>query len=92
MRRSLILLTAPALIVMMTGSGTLAAGNGTTKPATQVKAHKKTISAICPVTGTRIPDISKAPAKSVYKGKTYYFCCTGCKALFDKNPKRYVKQ
>ena len=43
--------------------------------------------------GTKIPDVSKAPGgKSVYKGKTYYFCCPGCKPLFDKNPEKYIKK
>lgn len=27
--------------------------------------------------------------KSVYKGKTYYFCAPGCKAIFDENPEKY---
>ncbi len=29
--------------------------------------------------------------KSPYNGATYYFCCTGCKGTFDKNPKKFVK-
>lgn len=29
-------------------------------------------------------------AKSEYKGETYYFCCTGCKAKFDQTPEQYV--
>lgn len=32
-----------------------------------------------------------APAKSEYKGKTYYFCAAGCKKAFDKDPQKYVK-
>jgi YHS domain-containing protein len=52
--------------------------------------NKKVISAICPVSGAYIPDVSKAP-KSVYKGKTYYFCCDSCKSTFDKNPEKYIK-
>jgi len=36
-------------------------------------------------------DPKSAVAKSVYKGQTYYFCATGCKAAFDKNPERYLK-
>ena len=56
-------------------------------------AKKTTTSAIkCPVTGEKIADPAKAPGgKSVYKGKTYYFCCAGCKPKFDKNPAKYVK-
>jgi YHS domain-containing protein len=35
-------------------------------------------------------DEKTAPAKSEYKGKTYYFCAPGCKKEFDKNPEKYV--
>ena len=54
------------------------------------KKAKPVTSAVCPVMGNKIPDITKAAGKSVYKGKTYYFCCPACKPLFDKNPKKYV--
>jgi YHS domain-containing protein len=49
------------------------------------------VSAVCPVLHTKISDVSKAAGKSVYKGKTYYFCCADCKAAFDKNPEKYIK-
>jgi P-type Cu+ transporter len=35
-------------------------------------------------------DPKTAPAKSEYKGKTYYFCSSGCKKDFDKNPEKYI--
>ncbi|MFX1475366.1 MAG: heavy metal translocating P-type ATPase metal-binding domain-containing protein [Promethearchaeota archaeon] len=25
-----------------------------------------------------------------YKGQTYYFCCPGCKARFEKDPEKYL--
>jgi Cu+-exporting ATPase len=28
--------------------------------------------------------------KSVHEGKTFYFCSSGCKATFDKDPHRYA--
>lgn len=69
------------------------AGNGKTcKCCAAMKAAKKTVSAICPVMGTKIPNVTKASGKSVYKGKTYYFCCAGCKPAFDKNPEKYIKK
>ncbi len=37
-------------------------------------------------------DPRTAPAKAEYKGKIYYFCAPGCKAAFEKNPERYVKE
>jgi YHS domain-containing protein len=35
-------------------------------------------------------DEKTAKFKSVYKGKTYYFCAPGCKATFDENPEKYL--
>lgn len=55
-------------------------------------APKKVVSAVCPVMGNKIPNVTKAAGKSVYKGKTYYFCCSGCKPLFDKNPAKYIRK
>lgn len=36
-------------------------------------------------------DPAKAAGSSEYKGKTYYFCSTDCKAQFDANPGQYVR-
>jgi len=36
-------------------------------------------------------DPEKAPAKTEYKGKTYYFCAPGCKVAFEKDPEKYLK-
>jgi YHS domain-containing protein len=30
-------------------------------------------------------------AKSEYEGKTYYFCCDGCKGAFDKSPDYHIE-
>lgn len=45
---------------------------------------------ICPVTGDKIASVKDAVGQSIYKGKTYYFCCEGCKPRFDKTPATYV--
>ena len=31
-----------------------------------------------------------AAGKSEYRGQTYYFCSTGCKKAFDKEPEKYA--
>ena len=46
---------------------------------------------ICPVTGSTIDSVADAAGSSVYKGKKYYFCCSGCKPQFDKDPSKFVK-
>ncbi len=42
-----------------------------------------------PVCGMEV-DPKSAAGTSVYHGQTYYFCSTGCKAAFDKDPARYA--
>jgi len=32
-----------------------------------------------------------AAASIVYKGQTYYFCSPICKAMFEREPEKYVK-
>ena len=63
--------------------------------ARMLKKHKQTKvegdEVTCPVMGTKI-DKSQAVDKAEYKGKTYYFCCNGCKPAFMENPEKYVKQ
>lgn len=33
----------------------------------------------------------KAVYRSEYRGKTYYFCSSGCKAAFDTQPEKYAE-
>lgn len=42
-----------------------------------------------PVCGMEV-DPEEAPAKTEYKGETYYFCCPPCKESFEKEPEKYV--
>jgi YHS domain-containing protein len=43
-----------------------------------------------PICGMTV-DEKTAKLKSNYNGTTYYFCAPSCKAVFDKNPAKYVK-
>ncbi len=60
-------------------------------PASKVKPAAKPAALVCPVTGEKIASVKDAAGSSVYKGKTYYFCCSSCKPSFDKDPQKYVK-
>ena len=42
-----------------------------------------------PVCGMQV-DEKKAGASTAYKGTTYYFCATACKATFEKSPEKYI--
>jgi YHS domain-containing protein len=44
-----------------------------------------------PVCGMDV-DPTSAAGKSEYNGQTYYFCSTGCKRAFDKEPETYINQ
>jgi YHS domain-containing protein len=35
-------------------------------------------------------DEKTAKWKSIYKGRTYYFCAPGCKTAFDEEPEMYI--
>ncbi|MDT8781324.1 MAG: YHS domain-containing protein [Candidatus Bathyarchaeota archaeon] len=35
-------------------------------------------------------DEKTAKWKTIYQGKTYYFCAPGCKKEFESNPQEYV--
>lgn len=67
----------------------LAAGASVAAPKNKPADAK---SPICAVMQHEIGVVDADTPKSVYKGKTYYFCCAACKPTFDKNPEKYVKK
>jgi Cu+-exporting ATPase len=46
--------------------------------------------AVDPVCGMTV-DPQSAKERADYKGKTYYFCCAGCKTKFAADPEKYLK-
>lgn len=52
------------------------------------KIEKVVNVAKCPVCGMDV-DIEKAEQKVKYDGIVYYFCCSCCKTVFEKEPARY---
>ena len=59
-------------------------------PGHPAKAAAKRVALVCPVTGTKIASAAQAYNHETYKGKTYYFCCPGCKPAFDKDPGKVI--
>lgn len=37
-------------------------------------------------------DEEKTTETYEYEGKTYYFCCAGCKDTFSKDPEQFLKK
>jgi Cu+-exporting ATPase len=65
-----------------------------TAPATGVKEPgdaKVGDTAKCPVSGEEFTVEASSP-KAEHDGKTYYFCCGGCKKKFEADPAKYVKK
>jgi YHS domain-containing protein len=77
-----------ALVTLSLTAGTAFAQSAPPKPkpAASPKAPAKVK---CAVMGDEFVPNAKS-LKSSYKGKTYYFCCPGCKPEFDKNPAKYA--
>lgn len=44
-----------------------------------------------PVCGMQV-DPKQAAGTSEYQGKTWYFCCAGCKRKFEENPEQYANR
>ncbi len=43
----------------------------------------------CPVSGEEF-DVTATSPKAEHDGKTYYFCCSGCKKKFESNPAGFL--
>jgi YHS domain-containing protein len=58
-----------------------------TQPDGQAAPSSKEDKKLCPVCGMK----ADPAIKSVYKGKTYYFCMQDHKVTFDDSPEDFVK-
>ncbi|HVK05653.1 MAG TPA: YHS domain-containing protein [Armatimonadaceae bacterium] len=63
-------------------------------PAAAAAATKTAASALqCAVTGEEIASVADATGgKTVHNGKTYYFCCPGCKTKFDGDKAKFAAE
>ncbi len=58
---------------------------------TGIAQQKSDETVTCPVRG-EVMKKSEAKISTEYKGKTYYFCCPGCKEKFLKDPEKYAQK
>lgn len=93
--RKLCVMFILAVLVSQQGSPALAYGEHRHEPGdavTQASAKESSgVDAgnkICPVSGERIDEKSKATYE--YNGKIYNFCCPACIEEFKKNPQKYI--
>lgn len=92
----LVLFALPMIILMMSnfalacGCGCMGASCGSSNvSSSQVQQTEGKVQ--CPVMKNWFIPGDKTE-KAEYKGKTYFFCCAGCKTQFDKDPEKYVDE
>lgn len=86
-----VLIVAAIAIVLFGFSNSVSFAKNVPGHDHSMKTDKSVKLVKCPVMGSKI-DPAKAYSKTVYKGKTYYFCCAGCPDEFKKNPAKYLKK
>lgn len=64
------------------------AGSGAVKAPGDAKVGDTTK---CPVSGEEFT-VEATSQKVEHEGKTYYFCCGGCKKKFEAEPAKYIKK
>ena len=96
MIRNLYTLFSLLIIVLATSNNAIACscgckGNncGTTQQQSTQDVKEEKVQ--CPVMKTWILP-SEAADKTEYNGKTYYFCCGGCKGKFLAEPEKYITE
>lgn len=83
------------IIVLTTSNSAIACGCGckgnNCGPTQQIPSQEvKEEKVQCPVMKNWILP-SQATDKIDYNGKTYYFCCSGCKGKFLAEPEKYIE-
>jgi xanthine dehydrogenase accessory factor len=74
-----------AEIVQIRASAAKSAAKPAPSPALNVIQNQ----AKDPICGMTV-EKSKAKHKAEFQGKTFYFCCAGCKQKFEQSPERYL--
>lgn len=65
------------------------AAKGAAKPASSLTLNVISSEAKDPICGMMV-EKSKAKHNTEFRGKTFYFCCAGCKQKFEQSPERYL--
>jgi xanthine dehydrogenase accessory factor len=65
------------------------ASKSVAKPASALGLNVIQSEAKDPICGMTV-EKSKAKHKTEFQGKTFYFCCAGCKQKFELSPERYL--
>lgn len=69
-------------------AGYVPSGSPVVRGALKEEIGKETV---CPVSGEKFK-VGKDTLAASYKGRVYYFCCSGCDKSFSKDPEKYLKK
>ncbi len=89
--KKIFFLTAASLICLLITVGC----QKKTKPAAPPSATEANVTAAAEIEQKICPVLELPIDKNVfveYQGKKVYFCCTDCKAVFEKNPEKYLSK
>lgn len=82
-------------IMLLTGAALMLASAAFAAPQDKKETKKGTPTTIkCAVMNDHKVNIKDATAKKMfadYKGKRYFFCCSGCPETFNKDKDKYAK-
>ena len=79
---------APGAPSVAAPAAAAAPASGPVKELGEAKVGDK---AKCAVSGEEFVVEASSP-KAEHEGKTYYFCCGGCKKKFEADPAKYLKK
>jgi YHS domain-containing protein len=80
------------IVLILVGYGMAQAQNAPSDAKAKEEVSKPQVvgNKICPVTGEKIDEKTKATYE--YEGKIYNFCCAMCIDTFKKDPQKYIKK
>jgi YHS domain-containing protein len=89
-RRYLFIMVLSVLILAGNQMAQAQTAPSDTKATDEVSKPQDVGNKICPVTGEKIDEKTKATYE--YKGKIYNFCCPMCIDDFKNDPEKYIKK
>jgi len=91
MKKVLFVVIALAVLFMLSAQPAKAQNiSEDTKTGVDLSKPQELGNKICPVTGEKINELTKATYE--YEGKIYNFCCAMCIDDFKKDPQKYIKE
>lgn len=99
MRAKIVILGLSLCLFGISGAGFADDSEGQYQEVKKEESPVFAIESVSPATEENVQDFGICPVmvgpasgefSTVYNGKIYYFCCSGCLELFNENPEKYI--